>query len=363
MQNVNENTCKYVFVCGLQRSGTSMLGRNISRLENCTGFKNTGVLQDEGQYLQDVYATDQIYGGTGRYGFDPRAHLTETSELLTPENIARLRASWHAHWDNNKTICVEKTPGNLLMTRFLQAAFPKSYFVVLKRHPIAVSMATQRWKVSVTAIHRLFEHWLHCYGIFNKDKKYLKHVYELGYEDYVEHPDKYHQEIARFIGTTVPESPKDDEFRYVTQWPPTGLRVPERAMEQTSRAYNEKYLNRWRDLITSSPFKSYYRYLTAKYEPRVTKHGYSLVANLPVTIEELRAGKLSNAVGTFCCIGADIGTFLQRLFVRSKPKIRILAKAVLPAFVTDWVRKARQRKANEQNRELVVGKREQTARM
>jgi hypothetical protein len=345
MQNVNENNYKYVFVCGLQRSGTSMLGRNIARLENCTGFKNTGVLQDEGQYLQDVYPTDQTYGGTGRYGFDPRAHLTETSELLTPENIARLRASWHAHWDKSKTICVEKTPGNLLMTRFLQAAFPNSYFIIVKRHPVAVSMATQRWKVSVTAIHRLLEHWLHCYGISQEDKKYLKHLYELRYEDYVEDPDRYHQEIARFIGTTVPEAPKNDDFRHVTQWPPTGLRVPERAMEQTSRAYNEKYLNRWRDLIASYPFRSYYRYLAVKYETRVNKHGYSLIADVGASSEEPRSGKLSNAVGTLCCIGADTGTFIQRLLVRSKPKIRILAKAVLPSFVADWVRQARQRKS------------------
>jgi len=59
---------KYVFVGGPQRSGTS----NVARLENCTGFKNTGVLEDEGQYLQDVYPTDWAYGGPGRYGFDAR---------------------------------------------------------------------------------------------------------------------------------------------------------------------------------------------------------------------------------------------------------------------------------------------------
>jgi Sulfotransferase family len=337
---------KYVFVCGLHRSGTSLLGRNIARLEDCTGFKNTGVLMDEGQHLQNVYPIDAELGGTGRLGFNPRAHMTETSDLLTPTNIARLHASWHAYWDNSKTIYVEKTPRNLLMTRFLQAAFPNSYFVVVTRHPIAVSMATQGWKVSITSLDNLFEHWLRCYGIFEQDKKQLKHVYELRYEDYVEDPAKYHQEIARFIGTRIAVAPKDDRFRNVVQWPnPTDLRVPERAMEQTSRAYNEKYLDRWRHLITNSLFKTYYRYLAVKYEPRVLKFGYSLIGDVGVSNEELRLGKVSNVVGALCCVCADSGAFLRRLFVRSKPKVRIIARTLMPAFVTDWVRLARQKQS------------------
>ena len=170
MQNDDRSDYKYVFVCGLHRSGTSMLGRNIARLENCTGFKNTGADMDEGQLLQDVYTIDTEFGGAGRFGFEPSTHRTETSELLTPENIARLRASWHSYWDKSKTICVEKTPGNLLMTRFLQAAFPNSYFIVVKRHPVPVSIASQRWKINITSLHSLFKHWLHCHELFEQDK-------------------------------------------------------------------------------------------------------------------------------------------------------------------------------------------------
>ena len=85
---------KYAFVCGLPRSGTSLLGRNIARMENCTGFKNTGVFEDEGQFLQDVYAVASEYGGSSRVGFDARAHRTENSDLLTATNVAKLKASW-----------------------------------------------------------------------------------------------------------------------------------------------------------------------------------------------------------------------------------------------------------------------------
>jgi hypothetical protein len=344
MQNENKGNCKYVFVGGLQRSGTSVLARNIGRLEDCTSFKSTGVLQDEGQYLQDVYPTDGEYGGTGRFGFDPRAHLTETSALLTPENVAKLRRSWHSHWDKDKGICLEKTPGNLIMTRFLQAVFPDAYFIVVRRHPIPVSMATQRWKVSLTSLHNLFEHWLRCHELFEEDKKYLKHVYELEYEDYVKDPNKYHQEIARFIGTRIPEAPKEDKFRYVAQWPnPTGLRVPEGAMEETTGAHNKKYFDRWSNLLNNSFFKSYYRYIAMKYEPQVAKYGYSLTKDLGVTEDVLRGAKVSNAVGAWCCLGADTGAFMWRLVVRSNTQLRIIAKAVLPEFVVARIRQAQQK--------------------
>ena len=45
---------RYVFVCGMPRSGTSMLGRNIGRLVDCTDLKNTGTIEDEGQNVQNV---------------------------------------------------------------------------------------------------------------------------------------------------------------------------------------------------------------------------------------------------------------------------------------------------------------------
>jgi Sulfotransferase family len=253
MQHKDKVGRKYVFVCGLQRSGTTVLARNIGRFEGCTKFRNTGVVQDEGQYLQTIYPADVVFGGTGTYGFNPRAHLTEASELLTAENIARLRASWHAHWDETKPICLEKTPSNLIMTRFLQAAFPTSYFIVIRRHPVAVSMASQKW--SMMSLHRLFQHWLRCYHLFEQDKPHLNNVYELRYEDYVAQPGLHHLAIAKFIATTVGEE----------------------AVEAVTGAHNRRYLERWLHLLEHSGFRSYYRYIAAKYDWEFRKYGYSLV--------------------------------------------------------------------------------------
>jgi len=346
MQNIDNSNSKHVFVCGLGRSGTSVLARNVARLENCMGFRNTGVLEDEGQFLQDVYPSDNVYGGAGKFGFDPRAHLTETSRLLTPENALKLRQSWERHWDRSKAIRVEKTPGHLLKTRFLQAAFPNSYFVVIRRHPVPVSMANnQRWKVTFAPLHNLFDHWLHCYGLFEEDKKYLEHVYELTYEDYIQNPDKYHEEIAAFLGTRVPAPPSEDRFRTVTQWRnPLGLRVPEGAMEAVTGAHNQKYFNRWFDLLNKSLFNRYYRYIAVKYEPQFAKYGYTLTEGFSVKEEHLReVEKVSATVGTLYCLGVDTCALVVRLLARSKWYIRRQLRAHLPERLKIRIKRVLQR--------------------
>jgi len=320
-----------------------MLGRNVGRLADCTDLKNTGTFEDEGQNVQNVYPTAHELGGPGRFGFDTRAHRTESSTLLTPENVSKLRTIWHTYWDNAKRIYVEKTPGNLLATRFLQAAFPNSYFVLIRRHPVPVAMACQKWKFNVTSLDNLFRHWLHCHALFEGDRKYLKRVYELRYEDYVEHQDKYHKEIAAFIGTQVPEPPKDDTYRHVTQWRnPFGLRVPENGMEQASPIYNQKYLDRWHKLLNESPFRVYYRYLVRTYESRFSQYGYSLISGLPNGDEVLReAGMIANVLGVLSCVAADTGALMWRSALRCRVALRRAAKAILPQLVIGKLRQLR----------------------
>ena len=122
---------KFLFVAGLHRSGTSLITKCIAEHPQVSSFENTGFYEDEGQYLQTVYPRPHQPGGDvpGRLGFDSKAHLTESSAIATKENAETLFAQWQPHWDMDKEVLLEKTPANIVRTRFLQACFPNAYFL------------------------------------------------------------------------------------------------------------------------------------------------------------------------------------------------------------------------------------------
>ena len=86
-----------------------------------------------------------------------------------------------------------------------------------------------------------------------------------------------------------------------------------------------------------------------KYEPKFAKYGYSLTKGFGLREEALEGrGKVSDAVGAFYCHAADACAFVQRLSARSHTRLRVAAKAVLPAFVVTKIRQAR--KENEMSK-------------
>lgn len=209
-----------VFVCGLPRSGTSVLFKCLRDHIAISGFHNTGVPEDEGQYLQSVYTQGLAHGGPGRFGFDPAAFLDERSPIATPANAEKLFSEWSAYWDLDRPVLLEKTPINLIRTRFLQALFPNASFIVLLRHPVAVSLATQKW--SKTSIQSLLEHWLICTERFDLDRQYLRRVFVLKYEEFIRKPQAMMDDIYSFIGLEslplIQEVRADENNKYFHLW-------------------------------------------------------------------------------------------------------------------------------------------------
>jgi Sulfotransferase family len=252
------NAHTFVFVGGLHRSGTTLLARCLAEHPGVSGFSGTGAREDEGQHLQTVYRPGRAYGGPGRFGFDPEAHLTETSPLVSDASRDRLLEEWGRHWDLSRGVLVEKSPPNLIRMRFLQALFPGSRMVMMLRHPIAVAAATRRfgrarrmWKRMTYS--SLIEHWLHCHELMLEDAASIDSLLVMRYEDFVTSPDERLAEAFRFAGV----EPR-----------PSGLHV--------RTDINDAYFRRWSLARHNPGTGSDIERATEELEGRVGRFGYSL---------------------------------------------------------------------------------------
>ncbi len=188
----------FVFIGGLHRSGTSLLFEMLREHPQISGFRDTGVPEDEGQHLQTVYPPAGTHGEPGRFGFKRAAHFTERSPLVNPVDQVKLFSEWAVRWDGSKPFLLEKSPPNIVRTRFLQAMFPDSKFIIFRRHPIPVALATRRW--AQMPLYSLVRHWVVCHEIWRADRPSVRHYMELTYERLVSAPAETLDEILAFLG-------------------------------------------------------------------------------------------------------------------------------------------------------------------
>lgn len=230
---------------------------------------------DEGQFLQNVYApsgtkrklwpirylrhvfpgwvTRRGYGGPGRFGFDPGSWLTETSPLATSANAESILDAWKPYWELDRRLLLEKSPPNMLRTRFLQELFPDSYFIVLMRHPIPISYATRRW-TKMRPLYYLFKHWTVCYERFIRDRPHLAQVFTMYYEDFVKAPQQSLDELFAFL--QLPSAP---------------------LQRDVSPSVNHSYFERWEREVRTGNLRSWYvDLLRSEFEEKFNRFGYTL---------------------------------------------------------------------------------------
>lgn len=190
---------KLLFVGGLHRSGTTPFVRMLGSAPNVSIFRNTGAIEDEGQFLQTVFPPDGAFGGPGRFAFDPAAHLLEAANANDLRD--RLYWEWARFWNLRADLVVEKTPAHIIQARFLHSLFPDAFFVFLVRHPIPVSLATARWCGAY--LPDLFKHWLHAHDLLLADLPLVRNATVIYYEDLVAHPEVVVRRLSEKLGIAL----------------------------------------------------------------------------------------------------------------------------------------------------------------
>lgn len=251
-----------MFVGGLHRSGTTPLARALDSHPEVSGLHDTGVSEDEGQHLQDVYPRIRAHGGMGRFANAEAAHLTESSPLVTPQNRQRLLAAWEPYWDLQSPYLLEKSPSNLIMGRFLHALFPGSALIVVVRHPVVVSLALQKWNPRFfsrngrrhVSLPALVKHWLGAHDIMRQDAACLDRLLVLRYEALVKNPVEELARVQQLLGLATP--------------------IPSETLRPgRSRSYEEQ----WEAMRSGGPLRQRTRRtIEERFGPAIAQYGYDV---------------------------------------------------------------------------------------
>jgi Sulfotransferase family len=252
---------KFVFVGGMHRSGTSLIARTLAQHAQASGLTKTGVVEDEGQHLQSAYPNDETYGGPGEFALHDAAHLTELRQDSIAPARERLLREWSCYWDMRKPILVEKSPPNLVMTRFLSSIFPDSYFIMVMRHPVASALAITKWdkfrlrRFRPDRLHRIIANWLRGYEVFIDDTRHLapERVTLVRYEDFVAAPQAMLERLWRFLEIE-----------------------PSHVAPDIRPQLNAMYFARWRGSDWNLVAKLSRALIVHRFQSRVTPFGYSL---------------------------------------------------------------------------------------
>eukprot|EP00940_MAST-03C_sp_MAST-3C-sp2_P003463 g3463.t1 len=152
-------------------------------------------------------------GGMGTFAFNPAFHLTETSSLASKASAVQLFNQWGWYWtiakpNEGPRVHLEKSPSNMIMSRFLQALFGKdrTSFVFITRHPIANALAQMRTRNLAPNVRfeDLVAHWIQQHELLGEDWNMLSSAMLVRFELLTSEPRKTLSDVWRHLRVAPP---------------------------------------------------------------------------------------------------------------------------------------------------------------
>lgn len=200
-----------VFICGLHRSGTTLLHDYLAAHYDLSVIRNAKVPENEGQFLQDAYVAERPFGGPGSFAFYPQMSSAAPEDPSEAQALGKkLLSQWDSWTEGSSSVLLEKSPPNIVRIAYLRALFPNARFIVWSRDPRAVSLATQKWHD--LPVSQLMMHW---------NTAYMKAFEDLGpdcilasYEAFCEDPAGTTARLAEFCDLPPRATPLDMGGRF-----------------------------------------------------------------------------------------------------------------------------------------------------
>lgn len=201
---------RMLFICGLHRSGTTLLERLLVNRFDLACLR-ADVHESEGQHMQSVYSPAYKFGGPGYFAFSNpmRKELDALTDYA--HHGRQILDEWERFVVGTSNVLIEKSPPNLTKIAWLRRVFPGARFVILLRDPRAVSAATQKW--SKNSLPELMMHWNVAYHLAEKDFDPADCCH-VRYEDLCTQPDAVLNQLGAFADLAPREAAGGIEQRF-----------------------------------------------------------------------------------------------------------------------------------------------------
>ncbi len=205
-----------IFIVGLNKSGTSLLYLLLSRHEELSAIRSytpakaeigaaTLYMQNfalgEGQKIPGLIEKLGPGEGSGQWAlpkFVARYRLTEAD--VEPGDAEHADANYRSGMIHPERRLCEKSPPNLIRTRYLQALFPDASFIAIVRNPYANVSANAKKRTKWGSVADQATHWTNAHKIFAEDKPYLSRLMEVQYEEMVGKPAQVLGQVCDWCG-------------------------------------------------------------------------------------------------------------------------------------------------------------------
>lgn len=204
----NPDPRHFIFICGLHRSGTTLLERMLAARFDVS-YLRMKATESEGQHAQSVYPPGLCFGGPGRFALDgtDEAILRRLSDHAACR--ARLLRDWSHFIVGSSPVLLEKSPPNLTKIWWLRQVFEGARFVVMTRDPRAVSVATEKWSGESHTL--MMENWHAAHGRALRDSDPVDTIH-VRYEDLCAEPEATLARLRVFLDLAPNAGEIEDRF-------------------------------------------------------------------------------------------------------------------------------------------------------